>query len=446
MLRVDDIADLKNAPRELDWLFLDFNSYFASVEQQTRPELRGKPVAVVPVETDSTCAIAASYPAKACGVRTGTPIHEAKKLCPGLICILADHRKYVEYHKRILKEIDRHIPVFKVASIDEMACRLTGRFRQPEQARALALSIKQGIAQNVGEAITCSIGLSTNRYLAKIATDLEKPDGLVTLHAADLPGPLLTLKLRDLPGIGVNMERRLLRAGILTVAQLWNSPPDYLRKIWGSVEGARFWYRLHGVEIPDDPTERGTVGHSHVLSPEFRPASRAWDVARRLTLKAASRLRRYGLRASRLDLGVRVEHGPRLNYGIAIPLCCDNLAFLDALAALWSRLLEETGAQARFKKVSVSLHGLSDTRQEEQLELFQPLPSTGRFAPPRQEQRDARERLSLAMDEIIRRFGRDAITLGHMPGAANTFTGTKVAFNRIPEISDFDDNLPLPQK
>src|ERR1700742_3311749 len=104
----------------LRWLYIDFNSYFASVEQELNPALRGKPVAVVPVETDSTCAIAASYEAKAFGVKTGTPIYEARKMCPGLICVLAGHNHYVEYHERILDEIDRHIPVTKVCSIDEM--------------------------------------------------------------------------------------------------------------------------------------------------------------------------------------------------------------------------------------------------------------------------------------------------------------------------------------
>src|SRR5271169_855596 len=108
----------------LRWLYVDFNSYFASVEQQLRPELRGKPIAVVPVETDSTCAIAASYEAKAFGVKTGTPIYEAKRLCPALTCVLARHERYVEFHRRLIDEIERHIPVTAVCSIDEVACRL----------------------------------------------------------------------------------------------------------------------------------------------------------------------------------------------------------------------------------------------------------------------------------------------------------------------------------
>src|SRR5277367_3316345 len=120
-------------PTGLRWPYVDFNSYFASVEQQLDPRLRGKPVAVVPVETDATCAIAASYEAKAFGVKTGTMIYEAKKMCPGLICVLGKHEHYVEFHERILDEIDHHIPVTDVCSIDEMACSLMNNERSLER-------------------------------------------------------------------------------------------------------------------------------------------------------------------------------------------------------------------------------------------------------------------------------------------------------------------------
>src|ERR1700761_5430897 len=130
---------------DLRWLYVDFNSYCASVEQQLRPECRGKPVAVVPVETDSTCAIAASYEAKAFGIKTGTPVWEAKQKCPGLICVLAQHERYVEYHHRILEEVDRHIPITAVCSIDEVACKLMDNETSLERASEIARSIKHGL-------------------------------------------------------------------------------------------------------------------------------------------------------------------------------------------------------------------------------------------------------------------------------------------------------------
>jgi DNA polymerase IV len=203
--------------QSLRWLYVDFNSYFASVEQQLRPELRGKPIAVVPVETDSTSAIAASYEAKAFGVKTGTKIHEAKRLCPGLVCVLARHECYVDFHHRLIEEIERHLPVTSVCSIDEVACRLMDNEISVERSTEIAHSIKNGITSNIGRYMRCSIGIAANRYLAKVGTELQKPDGLVVLQASDLPQKLFSLKLRDLPGIGANIEHRIKLPGICRV-------------------------------------------------------------------------------------------------------------------------------------------------------------------------------------------------------------------------------------
>jgi DNA polymerase-4 len=428
-------------PREFDWLFLDLNSYFASVEQQDNPRLRGKPVAVVPVETDHTCAIAASYEAKKFGIKTGTNIREAKLKCPDLICVLADHKKYVLYQDRILKEIERHVPIEIVSSVDELACRLYGDWRSAEGATALARRIKAGIAKNVGRCLTSSIGISTNRYLAKTASDMQKPDGLVLLHPDDLPQAILHLELRDLCGIGPNMEKRLWRAGLYTMADLWACAPKQLRAIWGSVAGERFWHKLRGVELPDEPTQRSMIGHSHVLAPEERPPAAAGTVIRRLLLKAASRLRDEGFYATQLDIGFSIEKGPSLGLGTRLPPVRDSLALLDALAALWNDALAQTG-RPHFKKVSVTLHGLIPADGLRQLELFG---KNGQFAGDKsqtnaqQRKQEQRERLSAAMEEINQTFGRDSITLGTMPGDARGFTGAKIAFNRIPQMRDFAD-------
>ena len=137
----------------LEYLFLDLNSYFASVEQHVNPQLRGKPVAVLPSMTDRTCAIAASYEAKAFGIKTGTKIYEAKQMCPDLICVPARHDIYVEYHHKIFNEVERHIHVSKICSIDEAACLLMNQDRRPDRARALALQIKRGLYDNVSPVI-----------------------------------------------------------------------------------------------------------------------------------------------------------------------------------------------------------------------------------------------------------------------------------------------------
>ncbi len=134
----------------VNWLFVDLNSYFASVEQQDRPELRGKPVAVVPMHADTTCCIAASYEAKAFGVKTGTIVADAKRMCPGIILLEGRHELYIRYHHRIVEAVESCLPVTAVMSIDEMACRLMGRERPLLAALELGRKVKQTIREKLG--------------------------------------------------------------------------------------------------------------------------------------------------------------------------------------------------------------------------------------------------------------------------------------------------------
>ena len=191
------------------WLFLDLNSYFASVEQELQPRLRGRPVAVVPLLADTTCCIAASYEAKAFGVRTGTTVGDAKRMCKGIELIEARHEVYVEYHHKIIEAVETCVPVSAVMSIDEMACRLIGREQPLLASLDLARRVKQAVRDRAGSTLRCSVGLAPNRYLAKIASDMEKPDGLVALTPDILHAALSGLTPRDLPGVGARMERRL---------------------------------------------------------------------------------------------------------------------------------------------------------------------------------------------------------------------------------------------
>lgn len=415
--------------RPLRWLYVDFNSYFASVEQQLNPPFRGKPLAVIPVETESTCAIAASYEAKAFGIRTGTPVYEARKRCPDLICVLAKHDHYVEFHHRIIAEIGNHIPVSDVRSIDEMACYLLSNENSVERATAIALSIKKGIATHIGEFVKCSIGIAPNMYLAKVATDLKKPDGLTFIHQHDLPHKLHQLALRDLPGIGHNMEERIRRAGVQDVRTLLALDMRQLRRLWGGVWGERMYYYLRGVELPELETSRSSIGHSHVMGPELRNPEKARLVARRLLLKAASRLRRMGYYAAAVSLSVRIENGPRLAMESHCFRAQDSLTFLHLLETMWQELMREAKG-ARIKKASVTLSRLipADALPDE---LFPDLPGADLKA------RAKAERMSRALDTLNQRFGRDTVTLGMLPSDGRSFSGTKIAFTRIPDREEF---------
>ncbi|MFC5453369.1 impB/mucB/samB family protein [Prosthecobacter fluviatilis] len=415
----------------VDWLFLDLNSYFASVEQQLNPALRGRPVAVVPVDSDTTCAIAASHEAKKYGIKTGTNIGEARRRCPHLITVMAGHDRYVEFHHDIIKEVERHFPVHQICSIDEMACKLDAPRRPLEVATALAKRIKQGLREHIGECITCSIGLAPNRFLAKVASDMQKPDGLVALLQEDLPGRLLDLELRDLCGIGRRMEPRLHACGIRTMADLWAADRETLHRAWGGVGGDRFWHGLHGGITEDDvPPAHRTIGHSHVLAPEFRTPPAAGIVARRLLLKAASRLRRMEYRASHLHLSIRLEDGPRCEAQARFDEGSDSIALARVLADLWLRVMKQARWQ-RVKKVSVTLFGLVAEAWPRQLELFD---LSGDSAPKQQ-----RELLSRVMDDINQKYGRDSVVIGFTPDAVRTFSGTKIAFTRIPDREEFKE-------
>jgi len=415
----------------LRWLYLDLNSYFASVEQQLNPALRHRPVAVVPVLSDTTCAIAASYEAKAFGVKTGTPIYEAKKMCPGLVCVQAKHENYVEFHHRIITEIDKHIPIEIVASIDEVACELMGPQTEAKEAIALAERIKAGLRRHIGPFVRCSIGIASNRFLAKVATDLDKPDGLFVVENRKLPESLFVLKLGDLPGIGHNIEKRLNRVGIFTIEQLWTLLPGQMRHIWGNVAGERFWYILRGIEVADPETKRSTIGHSHVLAPDWRNPTKSKIVAHRLLLKAATRMRRLQFYAQDMDLGVRVENGPRLRASCRFYRACDNISLTNQFIAMWDGLMKHYKPN-RIIKVSVTLHNLIPA-DKIQPELFDADPNMP------QQQIKRREDVSLAMDQLNARFGRDTIVMGTLPQESHNFSGTKIAFTRIPDKKEFHE-------
>jgi DNA polymerase IV len=195
------------------------------------------------------------------------------------------------------------MPVEKVCSIDEMACRLMGTERQVPAARELSLRVKRALREQVGECLTCSIGLAPNVFLGKVGSDLQKSDGLVVITKDNLPDVLLDLELQEIYGIGARMEQRLHRAGILTVAQLWNATPFQLRRVWGGINGLLFHQMLHGVDIqPPSSRFSKSLGHQHVLEPELRTSKGAHDFAQHLLTKAAERLRRGDYYSRRLGV------------------------------------------------------------------------------------------------------------------------------------------------
>lgn len=407
-------------------LFIDFNSYFASVEQHEVPALRGRAVGVAPVAAETTSLIAASYEAKAFGVTTGTMVREARRLCPGIAIVAARPERYVHWHQVLIEAIDHAIPIAHVGSIDEMACELVGRQRQRTEAERIARQVKEEIAKVApGGAIRCSVGIAPNDFLAKTATDMQKPDGLVVIEQADLPQALHGLKLRDLCGIGASMEARLNAEGIFTVPQFTAASKLVLRRAWGSIEGERMWGLLRGAWLPAAASTRGSLGHSHVLGPELRNPEGALAVLKKLLVKAAMRLRREQLLAGAMAVRIRyVGYDERWEGAINFEPTDDSRGLLHLLAGMLAagrvrgRLLPGP-ARAVPLSVSVTLLRLAD-RAQTSGSLFAPT------ADPRQ--------IDAVVDRINTKYGLNKVYFGGMQAAlAHDAAPMRIPFNRIPD-------------
>lgn len=420
------------AGHPLRYRFVDFNSYFASAEQHDHEELRGKPVMVIPLDSEHTGAIAASYEAKKLGISRGTTVHEARERCPDIAILPARHERYVALHHELLHEIQRHVPIARVYSIDECACRLDRREQDPELAQALARRIKMGIARNVGPSLRASIGIAPSTLLAKLASDMQKPDGLTVIQAKDLPGRLETLPLRAIPGVGEGIWKRLLRAGVTDFTGLWTMQPKRARAIWGSVTGERFIYALTGHDIVDElPPAKTMIGHSRVLSPEHQRPAAARIVARALMLKAASRLRFYGLYASRLTLGIRLRPEGWLDRECVFGATQNSWIFLRELDRAWEDGIEALRRSPLRDRaigtVNVNLHGLCASEPDPDL-----------FTPAAALAADAREAdLWGRIDALNRRFGRQVVTLATHKALDLNYLGVKIAFSRVPDTAEF---------
>ncbi|WP_158085677.1 Y-family DNA polymerase [Henriciella aquimarina] len=413
-------------PDTLECLYIDFDCYFASVEKQLCPELRGRPVGVVPLDSPHTSLIARCYTAKRYGLQRGTSAMEAKRLCPDIALPVARHDVYVRMHHEILRVIDRFVPVAKVWSVDEMECRLC----PSEQAGAVALAerIRAGLREEIGPWVTPSIGLGPNQFLAKVAAEMNKPNGLTVLSPEALPGPLLDLPLDDLPGIAKGMLARLHRNGIFTMEALWHLSPKHARAIWGSVEGERFWAQLRGYAVARPETSRRMFGHGRVLVSGWRSLDSAFEVARLLTVKASRRMRREGYLARRFTLSLKRREGHPLHWETSFFPARDDQTFLKALSRFYREAVETGHTRSDFARLSVFMHDLVSAK-DHMSDLF--------TQPGVAETRDRREQLSDLIDAVNTRHQQSVIGFGLNRQPPGGYAGAKIAFGRVPDLSDF---------
>lgn len=407
-------------PTGIERLYLDFDGFFASVEQQVQPRLRGRPVGIVPFTgSDYTCVIACSREAKALGVRNVMNVPDARKLCPDIIFVEQNPDLYRRAHNALLSEISAVVPIDAVKSIDELTCR----YMEKGDPRALGARIKERIAQHVGPYLTCSIGFAANRQLAKMACKAGKPNGNMVWHPDQMPGPLLAFQLKDIPGVGPRMETRLARAGVASIADLLALQPKHVRKLWGNVTGERLWYALHGYDVQTPPSGRSMYGHGRVLPPDHRGIDHARNASRLLIVKAARRLRRDGWSAGRL--GLWLEFGEKLWGKTAwLPAVHDDQAVLTALQRIWNGAKLPRGV--RIMKVHVALLELTRAH-ERQLDILL------------DDDRERRrwESATAAIDNLNRRYGLTLVSVGPWTPPPGGYAGGKITYTRIPRQEDF---------
>jgi DNA polymerase-4 len=357
---------------------------------------------------DTTFVIAASYEAKKYGVKCGVMVRDAREMCPDLEVVDARPPLYVHYHEQVMKAAETILPIEEVCSIDEMRFRLIGEEMERDVARSLALRMKAAIAEQVGPCLTSSIGIGSNPFLSKVATEMEKPNGLVILEASDLPEKLYTLEITDFPGLNKKMAARLNGCGIFSVKELCTASRAELHRAFGSITGERWWYLLRGFDVPDIKRNRKTLGHSHVLAPELRTDQGCRDILLRLLQKASARLR-----AEKLMAGAMIVHVHAFKRSwqkrIHLPPTQDSVCLTEFFNEAWpSRDFE------RPRSVGITFYDLRTIEE---------------FTPDLFDTRPIRDHLNRAIDGMNQKFGKNSIFLASLDDVKDK-AGEKIAFNK----------------
>ncbi len=291
-------------------LHLDMNSYFATMEQQAYPSLRGKPIGVAGKgSNERTVITGASVEAKKFGLYSGISTWEAKRLCPNLIIIPADYDRYIFTSKRIFSLLERFSPTVDVFSIDEAFVELPNS-TDWGTAEQMARQIKKLIRTQIGDWLTCSIGISYGKTLAKLASELQKPDGLTVIRPETFLGIAQTTRVEELCGIGWRIRPRLNQMGIATIAELGAAPKDMLIQTFGDFTGN--WLHRIGNGIDDNilrsfrelPQEK-SIGHSYTLPRDIVSLDDAKKVLLLLAERVGVRLRRKGLIGQTVSVYIR---------------------------------------------------------------------------------------------------------------------------------------------
>lgn len=345
-------------------LHIDFNSYFASVEQQANPRLRGKPIGVTGGDRMTRTVLgAASIEAKKYGVKTGMQIWQAKKLCPQILLVKGDSDKYLEVTKRFLTVLKDYSPYLEVFSIDEVFLEVTGSRQQAIVEKAK--EIKQRIKTEVGEWMTCSIGISYNKLMAKLAGSLQKPDGLVVIPDQETAIEVLDkVELDEICGIGPRIKSRLNNMGIFNFSTLRKVPLEALLASFKSY-GQILYNMARGIDkspiVPFyEKEEVKSVGHRHTIDHDTDDPHEIKQILLKLTELVARRLRAKKLVGKTVHCWYRSAEFVGDGMQITIPYTNDGL---EIFKAAW-RIFQKIWDGGRIRMIGVSISNLKSEHPE----------------------------------------------------------------------------------
>jgi len=371
----------------------DMNAFFASVEQQSNPELRGKPIAVI--GTGRTVVTTASYEARAFGVKTGMNTWQARQACPHITFVVGDNRKYADTSTKIIAMMSDFTPLVEVFSIDEAFLDVTGSINLFGSAEAIAYQLKARIRHAFG--LTCSIGIAPNKLLAKLASDMQKPDGLTIIAPERVIEVLERLPVKELCGIGRNVEKQLADLNIFTCGELGRASADRLKRRFG-INGERLVLMGQGIDDspvvpPEDEDEVKSVGHSMTLAQDVTGRDALAKYVLQLSEMVGRRARRYHVTGKTVHLTLR--YGDFTTVGKQqtrmSPTNQSEEIYRDAMV-----ILDTFDLSQPVRLVGVRITNL--THHADQLPLF--------------EKERKKALLAAAMDEANDRFGEFAVTFG----------------------------------
>jgi DNA polymerase-4 len=387
-------------------LVVDLNCAFASIEQQHDPTLRGRPLAIAAYATNAATIVSSSREARDLGIKTGMKVFEAKAIFPRVLVMEPNPPRYREVSDQLMEILERHSPDVLRMSIDEASMNLVGT---PDLVRlgpeGVGLAVKKALRAEVGECITCSVGISTSIWMAKQASNLNKRDGLERIDHTNLVSVFERLHLTDLSGIAEASARRLRLGGIDTPLDFLRATPEKLRLAGMHGDHANGWLkRLRGYEVSNfEGVARKSYSHSHVMARATSSQRELEELLMRLSEMVGRRLRAAGRRGSVVSVGVvyRPVAG-RFSRQVTLPepISTGEEIYRVALGLL--------GAREPRREVGTLGVGLAGLTQAEtgQLDLFAAAT------------RPRNERLEKAMDAIRDRFGEDAVQRARLLGRA----------------------------